>query len=312
MPKISVIIPVYNVELYIQRCIESVQNQTMKDIEIIVVNDGTPDDSMSIVETIQKEDDRIKIINHDVNMGLMWARKTGYTAASGDYLFFCDSDDYLPDDALEVLYNVAKDKYVDIVCGNMIYISISGEKTICQNALKYGNNRISALKSLLRGEMYHTLWGKLYKRSVFNDKSYITYRHFTNGEDGCLFYQIVDNISNIIQIDKPVYYYVQNIQSSTQVRLKEEGIKSICIFNKIRQDVVIKYSELYEDLKRCITNSLFSLFENGYDLDTQLISYINEYGLNVYMSKSYFLRYCQLRSLIKYPIKRIITRIKYR
>ena len=83
MPKVSVVVTVYNVEKYIRRCIESIQKQTIKDIEIIVVDDGTPDNSMSIVEEIAHNDDRIRIILHEKNMGLMWARKPGYTTANG-------------------------------------------------------------------------------------------------------------------------------------------------------------------------------------------------------------------------------------
>ena len=155
MPKISVVVTVYNVEKYIQRCIESIQNQTVKDIEIIVVDDATPDNSMDIVEEIANNDNRIKIVRHEKNMGLMWARKTGYTAAQGEYITFCDSDDYLPQNALKLLYNEALLTGTDIVSGNLTYVKSNGEQSQLSSKLQYGNDKISAFKSLLRGELRH-------------------------------------------------------------------------------------------------------------------------------------------------------------
>ena len=248
MSKVSVIVTVYNVEKYIRRCIESIQKQTIKDIEIIVVDDGTPDNSMSIVEEIAHNDDRIKIIRHEKNMGLMWARKTGYTAANGEYIAFCDSDDYLPENSIELLLKEAEETQADIVSGNYTHVKVDGSQIVCRNQLKYGNDKLSVFKSLLKNEMKHTIWGKLYRASILKDYSYKTYEHFTNGEDGCLFYQIVENVSKMVQIEKPVYYYMQNMQSSTQVRLRDNAIKSICVLNKTKNDIVSLYPELKVDL----------------------------------------------------------------
>ena len=102
--KISVIIPVYNVEKYIIECIESIINQTLKDIEIIVVNDGTKDNSIKIVEEYLS-DKRIKIINK-ANGGLSSARNEGMKVAKGEYIYFIDSDDFINEDVLEVLYKI--------------------------------------------------------------------------------------------------------------------------------------------------------------------------------------------------------------
>ena len=103
MPKVSVIIPVYRCRDYIGRCIESLQKQTIADIEIIFVNDCTPDDSVDIIKHYMQYDSRISIINHSRNKGPMMARFNGYSVAKGDYITFMDSDDTLPCDSLKTL-----------------------------------------------------------------------------------------------------------------------------------------------------------------------------------------------------------------
>jgi glycosyltransferase involved in cell wall biosynthesis len=98
--RVSVIITVYNVERYIERCISSILNQTYKDFELLVVNDGTPDRSMAIAENFASNDKRIRIVNHGDNVGLMCARRRGYVEAKGDYIFFVDSDDTIPENGV--------------------------------------------------------------------------------------------------------------------------------------------------------------------------------------------------------------------
>lgn len=306
MPKVSVIVTAYNVEKYIRTCIASIQSQTIKDIEIIVVDDGTPDNSMNVVEEIARNDDRIRIIRHEKNMGLMWARKTGYMAANGVYIAFCDSDDYLPENSLELLLNEAEKTQADIVSGDFIYVKVDGHQVICQNELKYGNDKISVFKSLLKGELKHTIWGKLYRASILKDYPYTTYKHFINGEDGCLFYQIVENIDLLVQIDKPVYYYMQNMQSSTQVRYKEDAIKSICINNMTKDNIVSKYPELKKDLHKSITNILCSLYAQGYDKDAKLDDYIREYGLSNYVTLSSMIKNCKWSNLVRLVKRRAL------
>lgn len=312
MPKVSVVVTVYNVEKYIQRCIESIQKQTIKDIEIIVVDDATPDNSMDIVEEMANSDNRIKIVRHEKNMGLMWARKTGYTAAQGEYITFCDSDDYLPQNALKLLYNEALLTGADIVSGNLTYVKSNGEQSQLYSKLQYGNDKISAFKSLLRGELRHNLCSKLFKASILKDYTYKTYEHFTNGEDGCLFYQIVDNIDKIVQIEAPVYYYMQNMQSSSQVRYKENAIKCICFVNKSIRDITYKYFELNKDLRKRITRVMCSLYAHGYDKDAKLDHYVKEYELSGYVTLPSILKNCKLKNVIRLILIRVLFLLNHK
>jgi len=120
-PRISVIIPVYNTEKYLRGCLSSVQKQTISDFEVIIVNDETPDNSMSIAREYSKVDSRFLIIEHERNKGLGGARNTGIEAAKGQYLFFLDSDDLIPIDALELLWEASVFGKNDMVIGNMAW-----------------------------------------------------------------------------------------------------------------------------------------------------------------------------------------------
>ena len=115
MPKLSLIIPVYNVEKYLRECLDSCINQTLKDIEIICINDCSPDDSYKILEEYSKKDNRVKIINHEGNKGLGAARNTGVASATGEYIWFIDSDDFIDINSCQLFYDVAKENDVDIL-----------------------------------------------------------------------------------------------------------------------------------------------------------------------------------------------------
>ena len=117
---ISIIIPIYNLEKYLAECLNSCINQTLKNIEIICVNDCTPDNSRSIAENFAKRDTRIKIIDHEINKGLGAARNTGVKHANGEYIWFVDSDDFIAENACQLLYDTAKQHDVEVLCFDAI------------------------------------------------------------------------------------------------------------------------------------------------------------------------------------------------
>ena len=173
--KVSICIPVYNVEKYIRRCLESLLNQTYHDLEIIIVNDSTPDNSMSIVCEYAEIDHRIIVLNHEHNKGLMEARRTAYMNATGDYITFLDSDDYLPENSIETLVNCINASGADVVSGLIEYISDNGERSIWPNTLRYGEDKVSVLKSLLKKEFGHNLCSKIFKRELLQQNEYKSY-----------------------------------------------------------------------------------------------------------------------------------------
>ncbi len=131
MPKVSVIVPCYNVERYVALCIESLVSQTLKDIEIILVDDGSPDNSGKICDEYKDRDERIKVI-HKANGGVSAARNDGLKEATGEYVIFVDSDDYVPSNACEVMYLKAIETSSDIVVGDVIRVADDGKEEYSQ------------------------------------------------------------------------------------------------------------------------------------------------------------------------------------
>lgn len=149
MPKFSIVVPIYNVETYIRDCVESLQEQTLQEIEIILVDDGSPDNCGAIADAYAEMDSRIKVI-HKSNGGVSAARNDGLKAAAGEYVIFCDSDDMMEADACEKLYQAAKEHDADVVVGD-VYRIIDGEKKYAQffDAPFYTEDR-SVLDELVR------------------------------------------------------------------------------------------------------------------------------------------------------------------
>jgi len=214
MPKISIIVPVYKVEEYLCRCLDSIVEQTFIDWECIVVDDGSPDNSGKICDEYAEKDERFKVI-HKPNEGVAKARLTGFNNAIGDYVVFVDSDDYITEDALSVMINMMKCNDVDIVVCSY-YRVINGNNLIDKRPIIgfYDEKMFQSVKkvNLLFDDKYQKagipfmLWGKMYKRTILHNslESCIDYWY---GEDVVLWFTIINKIKSIIISEKPVYYY---------------------------------------------------------------------------------------------------------
>lgn len=245
-PKISIIIPVYNVERYIRECLDSILQQSYTEIEVIAVDDCGDDGSMSIVEEYAQNDHRVVVVPQETNMGPMVAREVGYNKAKGDYIFFCDSDDTLTKNALELLYKEAIKSNADIVIGNMSSIEMDGSVRLWKKEqLIHGTDRISVYKSLFEGGISHNLCAKLFKKKLLTDYTYTTIPNMRNGEDAMLFYQIVDNCEKVVCIDEPIYNYIQHMSSSSHIRVSNENIEKIILCRCFQyNNIVKKYHEI--------------------------------------------------------------------
>lgn len=229
MNKVSIIIPVYKAEKYIQKCIKSILGQSYNNFEIIIVNDCTPDNSIIILSEYQKIDDRIVIINKEVNNGTMRARETGYIAATGDYILFCDSDDMLPSDAIEILINQIIETEADIVCGSFQRVFDNGQKSkVFNSKFKESLSINDTYELLLNSKMPHSLWGKIFDANLFRNNHYDNFDKMTNSEDLLLIFQIVSYCRKIICINDVVYYYSDNPESATQTGYSDNKLRQIC------------------------------------------------------------------------------------
>lgn len=296
MALVSICVPVFKSERYIERCLNSIINQSEKDIEIIIVNDCTPDDSMRIVSKYASLDTRIRVFNHESNHGSMIARETAYKNACGKYLMFCDGDDSLPLDAVTTLLMVAKAEDSDIVVGKMGYIKKNGiDDNLFPAKLKYGNDVKAVLKSVLKWDIPHNMCGKLFKQSLFTS-DIKNYEHAKNGEDGMVFYQLLQNAKKISVVDNVVYNYFQNESSASSKPSTQEALNSMLKFQEIRYGVVSKYPDLIKYLYACIIRELCEFKTWGLDIDyTQ--EYLKNLGIDMRLDLLSIIKYSRFKQL---------------
>ena len=175
MGKISIIIPIYNAQKYIDKCMQTVVNQTITDLQIILVNDGSKDNSQSICEKWVKEDKRIQLVNKE-NGGLSDARNVGYQYAEGEYIYFLDVDDWLPIDAMEQFYEIMEETEAEMACGISTACYKDGRKLVRPKKLNsthfIGAGKEAILKS--KYDIYPMVWLYFYKKS-FIDKHHLMF-----------------------------------------------------------------------------------------------------------------------------------------
>lgn len=206
-PLISVIVPIYKVERYLNKCIESIVNQTYKNLEIILVDDGSPDRCPQMCDEWKEKDDRIVVV-HKENGGLSDARNAGLDIATGEYISFVDSDDWVDHHFIEFLFSVIFKTNSDIVeCEKVITTDIT--KTVVNDTVYVDNtfNNEEALKLLITDKVFHqTVWNKLYKKKVIDN---IYFEKGKTNEDEFWTYQIFGNAKKISKLTNQLYFYFQ-------------------------------------------------------------------------------------------------------
>lgn len=206
---ISVIVPVYKIEQYLPQCIESILNQSYQDIEIILVDDGSPDDCGKICDKYAQKDKRIRVF-HKKNGGLSDARNFGIVKAKGDYLGFVDGDDWIELDMYETLLNLIEDNNAELVNGG-VYYEYSNRSVIVPIIDRSFNNTIELSKSLIKGEINNGVWNKLYRKSCFSNLEFPKGHVF---EDVDIMYQLFLKVTSVVSTSKPLYHYRQKRKGS--------------------------------------------------------------------------------------------------
>lgn len=256
MPKVSVIIPIYGVEKFIERCAISLFEQTLDDIEYIFVNDCTIDNSMAILNDVisryPNRHQQIHIINMPKNRGLPTARKEGLQYATGEYVAHCDSDDWLDVNAYEKLYLSAKHNNSDIVFCDF-YRSDGKNSSLIHRSIDT-SSKMNVIKDVSKNAAW-SLWGALVKRDIIFENN-IIYPTHNNGEDFALMSQLIYYAQSYHKIDEPLYYYYRNPESITN-EPTEEGFIKRYLQLKQNTDLVISFyngvqqSIKYKDLITC-------------------------------------------------------------
>ena len=240
-PKISIVIPVYNTEKFIDTCLESCITQTMKDIEIIIVNDCTPDNAMSIAENFAKNDSRIKIINQEKNTRQGGARNNGVKHASGEYIWFVDSDDFVDVNACQILYDLVKKDDLEILqFTSCDFCEKNGQRTFAINMLNnpWTKNKVlnpSNKKSGLGGAPNVTPWSYLVKTSLVKN---IKFRESVYHEDVDFTLRLFSQCSRFETVSYTGYYYRTNPDSTTNTTLSTKRMHDLITLCYVLKDYV--------------------------------------------------------------------------
>lgn len=251
MKQISIIVPIYNVEKYLDKCVMSILGQTFKNFELILIDDGSQDSSGAICDSYLKKDSRIKVI-HKKNGGLSSARNEGLKIAKSKYVAFIDSDDWIENNMYEKLYNIAEQNDADIV--QCKYVKADDEN-VKKDIQADGNinfiSNIEALENLYNERYIETVvtWNKIYKRLLFEN---IQFPEGKIHEDEFTVYKILYKAKKIALLDEGLYYYRQNPNS---IMNREFNIRRLDILEALNErgkffELIGNEKLIYENIKK--------------------------------------------------------------
>lgn len=265
MKKISIIVPIYNVEQYLKKCIESIINQTYKNIEIILINDGSKDNSGKIADEYSKNDDRI-IVMHKENGGLSDARNCALDIATGDYITFVDSDDYIDIKFCKILHDVIVSKNADMVICEMQHVYKDEDEL--QNSDKINIEEYSGDEAIIKYSDTDNVvaCAKLYKSELFCN---LRYELGKIHEDEFMFHKIFYKCKKIIHIDSKLYAYRQRENSITKAAYSIKRLDALyALEDRLQFSIDNKLTDLYNKTEMIY---LYLLRKNLYKLSVSNI-----------------------------------------
>lgn len=239
---ISVIIPVYNVENYLKKCIESVVNQSYQNLEIILIDDGSTDSSGTICDDYLKKDERIKVI-HKKHGDVSKARNEGIKKAKGEYLTFIDSDDWIPLNSIEILYKELKTNHADISSGLI-------KETYTRNLIEKESedyqvkvyDKVDAMEELLYLHGFsNSASAKLYKKNLFKEIQFPIDKHY---EDLGTVYKIFNLANKIVLLNIATYYYYQNTESIMHKKYNSKRLEAFDFSKDIVDFIETNYKSI--------------------------------------------------------------------
>lgn len=241
IPKISIIVPMYNAENVIKRAIDSVKNQTFDDWELILVNDKSSDDTLRICQEQADFDSRIKVVTNEGKSGAGFARKVGVQLSKGSYIAFLDSDDYYETSYLQTLYNLITENNCQISCCSFFIAYDDKKKAIRKDGELTFFNKIEALGSLheISGVISSMLWDKLFKREFLAEINLT--EEIVVGEDYSLLVDTFENVEKIVAVNIPLYNYYKNPQGVCNSGYTPKREKTIDNYQKYTNIICKKY-----------------------------------------------------------------------
>ena len=252
---ISIIVPVYNAEEYLDRCLNSIIHQTYKNLEIILINDGSTDKSLDICNRYKMMDSRVKVINQE-NQGVSCCRNKGINISSGKYIGFVDSDDVIDKDMYRILYDALIKYNCDIACCKYLKFNKDYKFNYSNQTKCY--NRLDSIKLLLQEkEITNFLWDKLFKRELFNNISFKNGKIF---EDLDIMYKLFDKIDRLVVNDSILYGYYQRNNSYVHSYSYDTLVNYIEVIDDRYNYLIDRYDVIMEDINYNIIYSIYIIF----------------------------------------------------
>ncbi|WP_321826999.1 glycosyltransferase [Maribacter dokdonensis] len=244
LPLVSIIVPIYNVESYLPKCLNSIISQSYTKLEIILVNDGSTDGCLTICNNYKEKDARIIVIDKE-NGGLSDARNKGIDFANGEYLSFVDSDDYIHPKMIETMAQMTISEEADIViCGHYKVYDSETTEAIRGDGSIYVYKKEEALKKILEDvDINSFAWDKIYKKELFLNLRYPVGRIF---EDTAFTYKVFEKAKKIVQLNNPFYYYLMRENSLSNTRNYKRNYHNFLAFYERFEFVNVNFKELNE------------------------------------------------------------------
>lgn len=270
--EVSIVVPIYNVEKYLKRCLDSLIKQTFRDIEIIALNNGSTDSSLDILKSYASNDKRIKIINND-NIGVSEARNIGIRKSNGKYIVFVDSDDWIDNDMIESLHKTIINNNCDLVMCTYIreFNDHSKEKVFNLPEVNlYVDDEVkSQLLRKLVGpvgkelatpeylDALGTVWAKIYKTSILKEKnlSFVDLNEIGSGEDTLFNIYVLNEVNKVILLNKPMYHYWRGNSNSITSRYIPNFIEKRRNYFKYINDFILN-NDLGDEFKIALNNRI--------------------------------------------------------
>lgn len=273
-PKVSVVISVYNVEQYLEKCLQSVCDQTLKDIEIIVVNDGSTDNSMDIISEFVAKDERVISVDK-CNGGVSSARNAGIDAAKGEYIIHIDGDDWIDKEYLEAVYNKAKKFDLDVVVTDFFFAYQNGDR-FYQNDAFADENCIITGKEYIEEYVSHLyapgVWNKLFARSLYYENNIRYPLNIDLGEDLATAMRLYFFAGKVGKVSVAYYNYYQRGNSLNKVKIGEKQLREII--------------------------NVFDIIENVYKADWKMVGILHLYKRWFFIDMYLFNRNLNIDSLV--------------
>ncbi len=302
---VSVLVPIYNVAQFIEKCTRSLFEQTYQDIEFIFVDDASPDNSIGILSEVMKDypqsESKTRILRHNKNKGLAAARNTAVKAANGEFILHVDSDDWLENDAVESLIDTAKENDADIVYSDFIEMRKTKNRILenpdITNACEY-------TKSLLKRKSLTHIIGKLIRKDIVTDNNLWTIEGINQGEDYLVTPKIAYHSKKVARAKKPIYHYNRlNLESYT-ANVNDAGIDMVIKVQALLADYFSKIPDADEYKttidQSCIYNKLTCFYSgpfSSYRKVAGLYKNINWHKMNLSIQQKFILSLSDLGML---------------